>query len=595
MNHLRFYTLVALAMLISPTMYGQINVQDSLQTILQNDTIDVETRFRNAYILISRNSLPEEAELLCQTVVYPFVQKSWKSKSDRLSHLAELYLTIGICYRERGGDDRFEQERNTFIKAVETAKESSNDSIYSHCLYGFGLMECKRGNLQKGNEYFYQAIELYDKMGKYETSTTMLYVISLNFFQIKDVDGLQRVVTQMEPYLKKDKSKQTLYQYNVVKKMSLEILLEKTKKEGNPLDYQLVDTLLLVIRDNIFLVENFRDELYRTFLHGWAYYYLSKAFYDHYPEQTDSIFHYLNRSSELIEQDLYNRKLELSGEKELKIYIHQLRAKTLLGQGKMEEAYHFMNESLNLLKQLKGYQIFGEQYYVAYQFMADYYENINRPVEALKYYKLLKESDEQRYETEKIQAITDMSIKYETEKKEIQIATLEKEKQAAQRILWLIAGLSLALLTTFVLIFLSSRLKRKNVEQQLYETALLAELRQNELEKIHNLKQQVEQRPVKNTIEKIIWLIENSIIEKDSKKAYLERLTKIDAKLLEEAYQSAKTKITSMDMKYIVCFSADIDVQDISLIFNIEPASVHTVRYRIRKKFSKEDTFRTIL
>jgi hypothetical protein len=124
---------------------------------------------------------------------------------------------------------------------------------------------------------------------------------------------------------------------------------------------------------------------------------------------------------------------------------------------------------------------------------------------------------------------------------------------------------------------------------------LLAELRQNEIEKMQINQQQLDQNPVKSVIENILHAISSSIIEKEVKKAYFERLSKIDTKLLETAYQTSKVKITGMDMKYIICFAADIDVKDISLLFNVEPASVHTVRYRIRKKFAKEDTFRMIL
>jgi len=69
----------------------------------------------------------------------------------------------------------------------------------------------------------------------------------------------------------------------------------------------------------------------------------------------------------------------------------------------------------------------------------------------------------------------------------------------------------------------------------------------------------------------------------------LVHLSKIDCQLLEHAYQTSKVKLTGMDIKYIICFSANIDVKDISLLFNIEPASVHTVRYRIRRKFAKGD------
>ena len=105
----------------------------------------------------------------------------------------------------------------------------------------------------------------------------------------------------------------------------------------------------------------------------------------------------------------------------------------------------------------------------------------------------------------------------------------------------------------------------------------------------------MEQYPIRNVIDNIAQVISASNIEKDYKKAYLERLMKVDTKLLEMAYQTSKEKITGKDMKYIICFATDVDVKDISLLFNIEPASVHTVRYRIKKKFAKNDTFRMIL
>ena len=105
----------------------------------------------------------------------------------------------------------------------------------------------------------------------------------------------------------------------------------------------------------------------------------------------------------------------------------------------------------------------------------------------------------------------------------------------------------------------------------------------------------MEQYPIKNVIDNIAQAISASNIEADDKEAYIERLSKIDAKLLETAYQTSKEKITSKEMKYFICFAADISVRDISALFKVEAASVHTVRYRIRKKFAKNDTFRVIL
>ena len=422
--------------------------------------------------------------------------------------------------------------------------------------------------------------------------------------EIKDGEGLQRLLRQMEEYLEKDASKQSQYQYNVIKHSYFEVLLESAKKDGEAVDYMLVDTAMFYIRKNIDLVENFLDELSPFWMHGYAYYFMAKAIDDYFPEQTDTIFLYLDKALEMMYRETFSLMNEANSVIELQIFINNVRANALSRTGKTQEAYMTMNETILLLEKMTDYKNISEQRYKAYQFMANYYENANRPAEALKYLKLLRESETQRYETEKVQTLNDMSIKYETEKKEIQIQTLIREKVAARQILWLIVGLLLTLLIILLFIILLGYLKHKNMEQQLYETALMAELRLNELEKIQEQQQEqeqqqnqqkIEQSPVKNTIEKIIWLLNSSIIERDTKKAYLERLSKIDAKLFETAYQNSKVKITAMDMKYIVCFAADIDTKDVSLLFNIEPNSVNTVRYRIRKKFAKEDSFRMIL
>jgi len=595
MKSIQTYIVLTFILCFSPAVYCQINVKDSLQAILNNNTIDSETRFQNAYNLIFYNSSPEEAETLGMKIVYPFVQKTWESQSEQLSHLARLYLLAGFCHRERGGDDRNEKERLFLEKALETALKSGDNAICARCYMACGFTEIKRGEVKRAHEYLYQAIAYYDKMEQYVNSSEMLYVIVSNFFDMKDTDGMKRVLRQMEEYLEKDNSKQSQYQYNVIKKSYFELLLEKEKKEKGTLDYRLVDSTMTGIKSNIYLVENHLGELSPNWMHGYAYYYLAKGFDDYYPEQTDSIFHYLDKALEVLEIEWWNRMRETNSTIELKIYVNTLRVNALAREGKMQEAANAANEALKLLNELINYKNLDEPRYKIYQFMANYYEKTNHPAEALKYQKLIRENEAQRYENEKVQAINDMSVKYETEKKETLIQTLTKEKKTANRILWLIIGLSLTLLAIFLLIILSSRLKRKNVEQQLYETALLAELRQDELEKIQILKQELKQNPVKNTIEKIVQMVSVSLIEKEDKEVYLDRLAKIDFKLLEQAYQTSKVKITGMDMKYIICFSADIDVKDISLLFNIEPASVHTVRYRIKKKFAKKDTFRTIL
>jgi len=352
---------------------------------------------------------------------------------------------------------------------------------------------------------------------------------------------------------------------------------------------------LMYIQKNIDLVENYYNELSPFWMHAYAYFYMARALDRYYPERLDDILSYLNKAVEMHEKQTFVRAQEANAVLELKINLNTVRANALSRQGKTKEAYLLMNEALTMLDELRHFKNLSEQRFLVYTFLADYYEKIGRFAHALEFQKRLRESEAERYESEKIRVINEMSVGFETERKAMQIQALLKQSQAARRILLLVIGLLLALIIASGLIIFSSHLKRKTVEQQLYETALLAELSQNELEKMQKQQQQLEHNPVKNSVENMIHLVSHSLIEKDTKAMYLERLANVDVKLLEQAYQTSKVKITAMDMKYIICFAADMDAKDISLLFNIEPASVHTVRYRIRKKFGAGNAFLTMV
>ena len=125
--------------------------------------------------------------------------------------------------------------------------------------------------------------------------------------------------------------------------------------------------------------------------------------------------------------------------------------------------------------------------------------------------------------------------------------------------------------------------------------ALYNALTPDEVEKYKGMHQLMKRYPVKNTAETIALMVSNSLIDKDSKKTYLERLSKLDFQLIEDTFKTSKTKITDVDRKYCVCFAAGIDTKDISLLFNVEPSSVNTTRYRVKKKFVDNEMFQMIL
>jgi len=194
---------------------------------------------------------------------------------------------------------------------------------------------------------------------------------------------------------------------------------------------------------------------------------------------------------------------------------------------------------------------------------------------------------------------------------------------------YFIAAVSLiaALLITLLIFIRFYQLRRKNLQQSIYEAALLAELKQSELEQnlkekellqqqysrlekqaarnkekaksynaeLTHLKQQLEQKPTKTVIEKLSDWIAKSVIKPTKQDIYIQKLSDLDVDMLEHSFLSVHDKISNMDMKYIICFAIEMEVQDMSLLFNVEPASIYTVRYRIKKKFGGGGGFRFLI
>jgi hypothetical protein len=354
---------------------------------------------------------------------------------------------------------------------------------------------------------------------------------------------------------------------------------------------------------------------------------LAKGLDDYCPAQTDSILFYLDKALDMRKKETYARTIESATDVEFRALVAVIRAQSLSRNGKTEAAYKAMSEAIVLLDQLKGSKNTSVHRELAYKFMVDYYEKANRPTEALKYQKLLAESEAQRYENERVQAISALSIKYETEKKEEKIARLAKQNQTAKEILILTSSLIAALLIALLSFISFYRLRKKRLEQSIYEKVLLTELKDNELEhnikqkecllqqyndlellsehneqmaqaykdELKRIKQQLEQKPTKAMISKLAEWISKSVMEKTTKNAYIKQLSELDIDMLEQGYLATDEKITNIDMKYIICFAIDMDTKDMCLLFNVEPNSIHTVRYRIKKKFSNKNTFKFLM
>ena len=93
---------------------------------------------------------------------------------------------------------------------------------------------------------------------------------------------------------------------------------------------------------------------------------------------------------------------------------------------------------------------------------------------------------------------------------------------------------------------------------------------------IQNAKTQLEHR------------IHSSALGKDVRDVVHQRVVNVDVTLVAHLCNQSIRTLTITNLSYILCFLAGLDTRTIATIFMIEPASVYSVRYRLRAYFPKE-------
>jgi hypothetical protein len=549
----------------------------------------------------------------------PFVEKEVKDVGKHHQAKAYIYKWYSYLYRDKGKAEDYVHEETWHKKAVESIERSANDTLIAKFYFDYAHMHSTKGRIQIAHDYFYKAIKVYESIGQYDGIASCLYLIAVNLMQTRDAEGLRKVIEQMQQNIEKQSSTMALYNLYSMQCIYYNLLFENY---SDIIAFN--DSALWASKNTIRLIENHKEELSEYVAISWDYYNLACTYGKACPDNYDSISFYLNKALEVYDPDIdHTGSLYL----EINICVYQIYAQLHLDRKNYRQAEKDILHVLSLLEQVKDHNSVVVAYTNAYMSLVKCYEETNRPAEALKYQKLLTENKAKRYDNEKITAMNDMLVKYETEKKKEEIDRLAEQNQTAQKILMLTVGLIAVLLVALSFLIRIYILKKRSFRQTIYESMLLSELKQNELEQnlkekerlqqqydklekqarlnkqkaesynedLMRIKQQLEQKPTKAMIEKLTDWISKSVIKKTKKHAYIQQLSELDIDMLECGYLSANGKISNMDMKYIICFAINMEVQDMSLLFNVDTNSIYTVRYRIKKKFNDKNIFKFLI
>jgi len=205
---------------------------------------------------------------------------------------------------------------------------------------------------------------------------------------------------------------------------------------------------------------------------------------------------------------------------------------------KYKEAYQYINEGLKLSREINSKDLLQE----FYENFAELYKAQNNFEKAYAYYELSVQMKDSVFNLEKTEVINELQTKYETEKKDQQIALLAKEKEIQEKEIQrqatlkkiFIGGMALLLLIGGLLVYiLRQRLKLASKNEEIKEAKFKQKLSNLEMKA---LQAQVNPHFIFNCLNSINQMITDG--EKKNASWYLTKFSKLIRLILESSEDS---------------------------------------------------------
>ncbi|MBQ7531737.1 MAG: hypothetical protein IJT12_08535 [Paludibacteraceae bacterium] len=479
--------------------------------------------------------------LLCVLCVSVRAQQVHTNR-QAFDSLTALIEELDALYRRNGSSDSLDLRRAAVWRN------------YAYTAQRLGLT-------QQGQEYAQKAYEVYIRYEDYGRASLCLYERAIAYNNIGDTTHMNELLGELEHLAAKDTS--ALVQYNYYSILIARLLLpppEPSDKDNHDPQREMIVQAGLRTIAALQRIDGYR---HYNIMPAWTYYNHALVYDMLYaPPLTDSISHYLD-----LARDAAATEPQLIDRMEAQISIDDEQAWLYFYTKDYARAEHQMLGVLALLDSVttdSPASIVTERG-EAYAFMVELCQTQGRYAEALTYQQLLTDNNAERYSIERQRVLDEVQTGYEVEKKQLTI----RHQRTVIRYLMLIGVLVLigAAAGIAALWF-----RKRETEEELYAKALEAESIYNEVEQLRRAQY----------VEPLVMLRDGltaQIKDPDTR----QRVAQANLDAFRDMIAGAH-ELSMMDKRYLLCFHAGLSAEQIAAIFNITPASVYTVRYRIGKK-----------
>lgn len=560
------------------------NLEAGVKTILALRNLSHEERVDSAMAyLANANDFSKEYLKGCENatnnLLIPYAERH-KIDSETCS---DLYANLAQAIRGQGAQN-FEKAKSAYLRALDYLATSSDYFKLGRLLERMSVWEGNFGDQEESFRLSEEAIKAYEKSDNSQADKFIArcyYQQAYHFLHVYDLDGMKNVVQKMEKFAGNCNSEWkdfALYNLYSVKNAYFGVM-EEMGKAQNP--KQLHDSIEYYSLKAIQSLEANIDKWQDTSINPvWTYYNKAVEFINYYDyPSVDSVEYYLKK---MLSCDYRGRK---AMEIEAVISALSLRAEMWQKRGNINKSNDVLNQAVQYIDSLPDNNVLIPDRLEVYKMLSQNAKSVGDYKKALEYSALISKYEKDRYNEEKAKAFKDIETKYEMERKETEIAHLNERNKAASKIMLLMAVILIVILISAGLGVVLMIQRRKIIEQKYYEAALLVEQRDKAISKDF----------FAAGIEKVLQLLHESRLNEDKKKNDIEKVRNLDPSQLDNIFAAVIPKMTQMDLKYTICFYVAMETADIAIIMNVEPASVYTVKYRLRKKFKDYPVFRFLM
>ena len=369
--------------------------------------------------------------------------------------------------------------------------------------------------------------------GEYAMEACALYEMATNYLDQRDTLGMRRILDRLESLSEAHPENSGAgYSYYSVLGTYYASLYEQDGAESTR------DAMFQALKEAVIFQERMTHEDYRiqAIVPAWNYYNIAVC-YDLYcdPPVRDSVAKYLVLADKANRETTYLQPFE---HQQIDVSIRDLRAWLLYYDGRNDEAIAEMTAVLALIDSVETASpntVITEKG-EAYGFFVELYSAMGDYAKALEYEKLKAENDGIRFSAQRNAAVREVEAKYDVAKVETRLAKVRG---------WTISlGILSLLLIALVLYY---RLLIRSKEAGRYTAAVEA------------------------------------LVESDADVSLLTQKVSLDK--AGKVFSSAQKPLSAVERKYILLFMSGESTEEIAEAMHVTPASVYTMKYRIKKKY----------